>query len=192
MNSTLYKNNGLHLMMIVKKDDFEFDWIEMKKSSIPNSGFGVYALRNFEKNEVVTIYLGDVVEEGEKLDYAFGVLNGIPEWVERSGLIWEYWLVHRINHGMIDTINVAIGNDYKITATRKIHKGVELFLDYNRDVYCSNCHVESCFCYNIITNSLCSDCNKVQKSNKHCEICLQYICTNCYYKSQIGNATFFF
>ncbi len=59
--------------MIVKKDDVEFDWIELKKSSIPNSGFGIYALRNFEVDEVVTVYLGDVVEDGQRLDYAFGV-----------------------------------------------------------------------------------------------------------------------
>jgi hypothetical protein len=187
-NSILYKNEGLNLTMIVKKDDVEFDWIELKKSSIPNSGFGIYALRNFEKDEVVTVYLGDVVQDGERLDYAFGVVNGRPEWVERSGLIREYWLAHRINHGRNDTINVAIGKDYKVIATRKILKGEELFLDYNRDVFCSNCHVESCFANNVITNTLCSECNKVQESNKHCEVCLRYICTNCYYKSQIGSA----
>ncbi len=89
-NSTLYKNEGLNLTMIVKKDDVEFDWIELKKSSIPNSGFGIHALRNFEVDEVVTVYLGDVVEDGERLDYVFGVVNGRPKWVERSGLIWEY------------------------------------------------------------------------------------------------------
>jgi hypothetical protein len=38
-------------------------------------------------------------------------LNGRPEWVERSGLVREYWLAHRINHGMFDTTNGAIGND---------------------------------------------------------------------------------
>jgi hypothetical protein len=188
MNSTLYKNDGFNLTMIVKKDDVEYDWIELKKSSIPNSGFGIYALRNFEVDEVVTVYLGDVVEDGERLDYAFGVVNGRPEWVERSGLIWEYWLAHRINHGRNDTINVAIGKDYKVIATRKIYKGEELFLDYNRDVYCCNCHVESCFVHNDITNTLCSECNKVEESNKHCEICVRYICSNCYYKSQIGHA----
>ncbi len=47
-NSTLYKNDGFNLTMIVKKDDVKYDWIELKKSSIPNSGFGIYALRNFE------------------------------------------------------------------------------------------------------------------------------------------------
>jgi hypothetical protein len=51
--------------------------------------------------------------------------------VERSGFIWEYWLAHRINHGRNDTINVTIGKDYKVIATRKICKGEELFLDYN-------------------------------------------------------------
>jgi hypothetical protein len=116
--STLYKNDGLNLTMIVKKDDVEFDWIEMKKSSIPNSGFGIYALRNFEVDEVVTVYFGDVLEDGERLDYAFGVINGRPEWVERSGLIREYWLAHRINHGRNDTINVSIGKDYKISIVK--------------------------------------------------------------------------
>ncbi len=41
-SSKLYSNNGLQLTMIVKKDDIEIEWIEMKKSSIPNSGASMH------------------------------------------------------------------------------------------------------------------------------------------------------
>jgi hypothetical protein len=63
----------------------------------------------------------------------------------KSGLIREYWLALRINHGMFEDTNVEITNVYKVITTKKIYKGEEIILDYNRDVLCSHCDVENCF-----------------------------------------------
>ncbi len=64
----------------------------MKKSKINESGFGWFAQRD-------TIYLGEKVNTEDKVDYVFLDVNGRPQRLEESGLIQEYWLAHRINHG---------------------------------------------------------------------------------------------
>jgi hypothetical protein len=73
MNSSLVKNENLEMKMIVKKDslEVEVEWIVEKKSSIPNGGFGMFALRNFEADEEVSIYFGEKMKPEEKVSYAF-------------------------------------------------------------------------------------------------------------------------
>ena len=69
MNSI--KNSDLQLTMMVKKDDFKMDWVEMK---IPLQLIVDLAFIHqffFEKDEVITVYLGDVLEYGEKVYYDF-------------------------------------------------------------------------------------------------------------------------
>jgi hypothetical protein len=46
-NSSLYKNMDLKLKLIAKQGRNKIDWIMMKKSTISESGFGLFALRDF-------------------------------------------------------------------------------------------------------------------------------------------------
>jgi hypothetical protein len=189
-NPSLYSNMDLSIKLVVMQGGNEVDWIMMKKSSISGSGFGLFSLRRFRENDVISVYLGTKINVEEKLDYAFLDVNGRPQILEKNGLIQEYWLAHRINHGRYEQVNVAITGDYKISALRTINKGEELFLDYNRDILCSHCNEESCFKHNMLVIGVCSDCKKRELCSKHCSKCRRFICTECYYYSQIGQAIY--
>jgi hypothetical protein len=143
-NSSLYKNMDLKHNLIVKQGRNEMDWIMMKKSTINEKCFSLFALRDFEEDEVISVYLGEKVNTEEKVVYVFLDINGRPQRLEESGLIQEYWLVHRINHEHFEQVNIVITTDYKISAKRKFFKDEELFMDYNRDVLCSHCNKENC------------------------------------------------
>ena len=43
----LYENPSLSIMLHVIKDDLEESWLHLRKSCIPNSGFSVFAARQF-------------------------------------------------------------------------------------------------------------------------------------------------
>ena len=186
-NPSLFQNENLQIKLIVKNENYYVDWILMKKSTINEAGFGLFALRYFEVDEMISVYLGEKVKVNEKVDYVFKDVNGRPEYLDQNGLLKEFWLAHRINHGMYEQVNADIRTDYKIIAVKDIKKGEEIFLDYNRDVLCLNCYEENCFVNNTIMDCHCSDCKEMGRSNKHCSICDRYICIKCYYKSQIGN-----
>jgi hypothetical protein len=47
------------------------DWITMKRSSIPNGGFGIFTSRSFNIGEFITFYLGEMVP----LKYPFSRYN---------------------------------------------------------------------------------------------------------------------
>ncbi len=76
-------NKNLEFKMIVKKDDIEVEWAVMKKTSIMHGGFGGFALKNFNKDEVVSVYLGDKGNSEEKVDYVFLDVNGRPDMVKK-------------------------------------------------------------------------------------------------------------
>jgi hypothetical protein len=112
----------LKVKLIVKQGRNKIDWIMMKKSRINESGFSLFALRDFEEYEVISVYLGEKDNTEEKVDYVFLDINGQPQMLEESGLIQEYWLAQRINHGHFEQVDVVITKDYKISAKRKIFK----------------------------------------------------------------------
>ena len=53
-----YKNESLVMTLNVEKDGQIEKWLELKKSSINDGGFGVFAAREFSADEFVTVYLG--------------------------------------------------------------------------------------------------------------------------------------
>jgi hypothetical protein len=55
-NLDLYKNKTLKMPLKVMKDGIFIKWLLMKKSSVINGGFGVFALRPFKKGELITFY----------------------------------------------------------------------------------------------------------------------------------------
>jgi hypothetical protein len=62
----------------------------MKKSTINEIGFVLFALRDFEEDDVITVYLGEKVNTEDKVDYVFLDVNGRPKSLEEKGLIQEY------------------------------------------------------------------------------------------------------
>jgi hypothetical protein len=61
----LYENLSLSITLRVIKDDLEESWLHLRKSCIPNSGFGVFAARPFRKNEFITCHLGELTDHTE-------------------------------------------------------------------------------------------------------------------------------
>jgi len=55
-----YKNNSLQMTLKVHHKDTTVEWITMKRSSIRNGGFGIFACRTFNVGELVTVYLGEM------------------------------------------------------------------------------------------------------------------------------------
>jgi hypothetical protein len=101
----------------------------MKKSSVYEKGFGVFALHDFSARKYVTVYLG------KKFDNTciFGDILGLSKNFKTNGFQEEYWFGHRINHGSGRKKNLEIKGGNILRATKKIKSGEELFWDYNRD-----------------------------------------------------------
>ncbi len=66
----------------------------LKKSSINDGGFGVFAAREFSAKEFVTVYLGKKYD----VTYRFGDILALPSNFKPNGFQEEYWFGHRINH----------------------------------------------------------------------------------------------
>ncbi len=159
---SLYENPSLSITLRVIKDDLEESWLHLRKSSIPNSGFGVFAARSFRKNEFITCYLGDLTDDSEG-SYVFKKINGLSLStgnVDNYGNCWnclgkpllvsDHWFAHRIQHGSGGKVNVKISERYVITSLRKITVGEELFMDYNRDCKCIKYGVWCKYSFHII------------------------------------------
>jgi len=89
-----YRNESLVMTLNVEKDGQIEKWLEMKKSSIIDGGFGVFAAREFSANEFVTVYLGKKCD----VTYRFGDILALPSNFKLNGFQEEYWFSHRINH----------------------------------------------------------------------------------------------
>jgi len=132
---SLYENPSLSITLRVIKDDLEESWFHLCKSSIPNSGFGVFAARPFRKNEFIMCYLGELTDDSEG-SYVFKKINGFSlsmRNVDNYGNCWnclgkpfyvsDHWFVHRIQHGSGGKVNVKISEQYVISSLRKITDG---------------------------------------------------------------------
>jgi len=118
--------------------------VNLKLSSIKNSGLGVFLLQNFKVGEFITAYLGEVNKNPLDEEYTFKKINGKPV-NSASGLLEDYWFGHRIQHGSGDQVYATIMATYEIKAKKDIEIGEELFMDYNRSIVCEKCEAESDF-----------------------------------------------
>jgi hypothetical protein len=103
-NYDVYKNESLQITLKIEKSGNTQDWIVMKKSSVVDGGFGVFALREFKQSEFVTAYMGKPVD----YTYMHGEIVSLPTTCSIQGIHEEYWLGHRINHGSGKKKNVEI------------------------------------------------------------------------------------
>jgi hypothetical protein len=95
-----YKNNSLQMKLKVQHKDSTVEWITMKRSSIRNGGFGLFACRTFNVGELVTVYLGEMVP----VMYRFQDIIAIQP-KKNECFHDEYWFAHRINHKSGDIPN---------------------------------------------------------------------------------------
>ena len=58
--------------------------IMLLKSTINKAGFGVFALRDFEVDEMISVYSGNKVKVNEKVDYVCKGVNGRLEYLDQN------------------------------------------------------------------------------------------------------------
>lgn len=182
-----YKNPTMQISLITVRNEIEHLWIFMKQSTIPDSGFGVFAGRKFQKNDFITAYLGvKFVEEIGSLTYACCDITVSQERGLGEGMLEEYWLAHRIQHKSGIAANVQLKSNkskYSIFSKRKIEPGEELFMDYNRNIICSNCHEEKAYDSNSDNEDGCNICKR-KGYGKQCESCGLFLCQHHYDREQ--------
>ena len=182
----IYENPSFCSTLLVFKNGILTPWLKLKFSSIENSGLGVFSSRNFKKNEFITCYLGEVNQDPSNEEYTFKKINGKPV-NSLSGLLEDYWFGHRIQHGSGNQVNVTITSGYVIKAKKDIKVGEELFMDYNRSLFCGECKVETDFYDQCLNKSMkCNLCGNKGLNVKKCNKCETFlICLQCYDKSQM-------
>jgi SET domain-containing protein len=149
-------------------------------------GLGVFSSRNFKKNEFITCYLGEVNQDPSNEEYTFKKINGKPV-NSLSGLLEDYWFGRRIQHGCGNQVNVTITSGSVIKAKKDIKVGEELFMDYNRSLFCGECKVVTDFYGQRFKKSKkCNLCGNKGLNVKKCNKCETFlICLQCYNKLQI-------
>jgi len=89
----VYENPSFCSTLYVFKNGISTPWLNLKLSSIKNSGLGVFSLRNFKVGEFITAYLGEVNKNPLDEEYMFKKINGKPA-NSASGLLEDYWFGH--------------------------------------------------------------------------------------------------
>jgi hypothetical protein len=154
-------------------------------SSITNGGFGVFVARSFVKNEFATCYLGVLDLEPQDVTYTFKKINAAPA-ISSGELKEDYWFGHRINHGSGDKVNVILTESYVIKSCKEIKIGEELFIDYNRSMYCGVCLKEKDVYSANSRKRICDQCHKYFVHGKICCSCENlFLCLDCYDLQQV-------
>ena len=117
------------MMPLVSKDEYEAETVEVQISTIPNSGEGLFALRDIKQGEVVSFYSGYPISGNLKK----------PLDVAR----YEGTLGHKANNNFPPYSNSALGaidhpkfgHIKMISAIKDISKGEEIFYDYGYNPY---------------------------------------------------------
>lgn len=184
----VYKNPNLQINLIVTFGRQQILWLTLSQSSIPCSGFGVFAGKDFEKNELVTVYLGTEFFDNSSstITYALSNITVPKDPTKINGIMEEYWLAHRIQHGSGNLENVIVKKDFTVIAKRRIKKGEELFFDYRRPIICPNCKEEQDY-LSCDSNDM-ENCVFCFKSGfgKKCIFCGRFICKKHYDETQIN------
>ena len=104
------------------------------------SGYGLFAARDFEKDEYIGPYLGDVIERtfdkyGEETTFtsSYSLDLGKDVLIDPGGGQWSHWYfgLQMINDARDDRRqNVRVDTDLRFYANRNIRRGEELFFSY--------------------------------------------------------------
>jgi hypothetical protein len=114
----IYENPSFCCTLFVFRNGTLKPWLNLKISSVKNSGLGVFSLKKFKKTEFITCYLGEVDENLSDETYTFKKINGKPI-NSASSLLEDYWFGHQIQHGSGNQVNVAITLGYVIKAKKR-------------------------------------------------------------------------
>ena len=115
-------------------------WFNIKKSTIGNAGMGLFADKEFSQGTVMAIYGGTITSKPKKGQY-IAKWGDAKKFVDGHGLIdgkSPLMGVQMINDPNWKSstkdktlCNCILQTDLKIVAKRDIHRGQEIFLDYN-------------------------------------------------------------
>ena len=119
-----------------------FKLVEVKKSAIAGGGWGLFSCRNFAVDEVITLYLGTVLED-HTVQSIYSISNGLivldcKPWLKGDPYLgghlandpnWEGEGVGNFaNGGICKQHNAEIGSRFELIATKSISKGNEILL----------------------------------------------------------------
>ena len=120
-------------------------WVHIKMSKIPSAGSGLFASRNFNKDETITLYLGDIKQISESSNYSFGYSKRFVVDIKGNETRFHKYIgAHMINdmhfcEGNKDEKllcnNASLNTDFRITAKRYIEEGEEISMSYNLSNY---------------------------------------------------------
>ena len=136
-----------HVGMFLRLDDGAlFKVLEVNKSGVDKSGLGLFACCNFEKGEIVTVFVGEVIEKTVDSIYSITnsevVLDAKP-WCKGDNFTKETYLgAHMANDptwgeedgGDIE-INAKVSNRFEMFATKAIKAGDEILIHYNLTIH---------------------------------------------------------
>lgn len=121
--------------------------VAVRPSSIPDAGLGVFALRDFKKNEILTPpYTGRTMNDAELFEIYQG--NTSPYALEikkdvNADAAWRRSWGAFINHAKKPNAKFAIYcGTANIRAVADIKAGSEIFLDYGKDYFQTKHHTE--------------------------------------------------
>jgi len=86
----VYENPSFCSTLYVFKNGISTPWLNLKLSSIKNSGLGVFSLQKFEVGDFITAYLSEVNKNLLNEEYTFKKINGKPV-NSSSGILEDYW-----------------------------------------------------------------------------------------------------
>jgi hypothetical protein len=131
------------------------EWFVVKKSTIEDSGNGLFAARDFAENETVGIYLGQQLPAPrENATYTiesnnFGFVDAVSTVMNHDNFP-KYMGLHMCNDPTLkitdreelkkegEKINLLVYHDLLVVAKKEIRKGDELFLHYKGSYHSYN------------------------------------------------------
>lgn len=116
------------------EQEFARNGIEVRESSIPGAGRGVFAKRALSRGERLGVYRGLVYADHEEYDSRYALTYGRKNIVGNNA--YSNWTSY-INDvvGSDNTVNCRF-KDQSIVTTRAVHRGEELFIDYGPNYWC--------------------------------------------------------
>lgn len=126
-------------------DSPEEDYLYVEKSQIPNAGKGLFTAIDIEKNEIIAVFKGEILDEDEeekrkdKNEYFVVLLNGLVMDSKYTDCFAKYAndaeckFKTKFKNNAIITINFE--NEPCLVATKKIKDGEEIFVSYGSDYW---------------------------------------------------------
>lgn len=111
--------------------------VDIKQSTIPDAGYGVFAAKSFVENEIIGAYVGALTKRDKVQNNVYCMLyDADPNLVIQANGVNQscpaYFAAHMVNDDK-DRLNSVIESDYNWITKRAIYIGEEIFIDYNLD-----------------------------------------------------------